>query len=158
VEQRAFGEEDRRDRLLHVLVPAPGFGGQDAPDVPDGGAVTVHQDAAVLAGLLGPGVRVEHRFRPGFGGFFFVVHGQAVVRAVDGSGATDGGGLVDEGGDARIAGIGSVAIEAGDPGAEVLLVETRLDRSAEQVARSGQAEGSRGAEPDESDERRESAA
>src|SRR5215510_316741 len=45
IEQREFPEGVRRGGWLPVLVPAPGYGGQDAPSNPD--AVTVHQDAAV---------------------------------------------------------------------------------------------------------------
>src|SRR5687768_9480271 len=75
VEQRSYTEAERRGRLLPVLVPAPGFGGDDAPSAD--GAVTVHQDAAVYAGLLEPGAETEHRFRTGFGGYLFVVHGEA---------------------------------------------------------------------------------
>src|SRR5713226_7478274 len=77
VEQRSFDEEDRRGRFLPVLVPAPGFGGPDAPASLD--AVTVHQDAAMYATLLEPGADVTHRFRDGFSGYLFVVHGEAHV-------------------------------------------------------------------------------
>src|SRR2546430_4554243 len=73
IEQRSFTEESRRDALRPVLVPAEGYGAADAPRAAD--AVTVHQDAAVYAGLLGPGLAVRHRFRPGFRGYLFVVHG-----------------------------------------------------------------------------------
>lgn len=119
VEQRSFSEDERRNVLRPVLVPAPGFGGPSAPSA--AGAVTVHQDAAVYASLLDPGATVEHAFRPQFGGYFFVVHGEA---RVDGAGAA--GGLADEGGAAKIGPIQSVRVTAGSPGAEILLVETRL--------------------------------
>jgi redox-sensitive bicupin YhaK (pirin superfamily) len=114
VEQRSYSEDGRRGRLLPVLVPAAGFGGDDAPNAD--GAVTVHQDAAVYAGLLEPGAEIEHRFRTGFGGYFFVVHGEAELE----------GGLVDEGGAARIADVAALRIRAAEGGAEVLLVETRV--------------------------------
>jgi hypothetical protein len=119
VEQRSYSEDERRGRLLPVLVPAPGFGGDDAPSA--AGAVTVHQDAAVYAGLLEPRSEVEHRFRTGFGGYLFVVHGEAELE----------GGRVDEGGAARIADVPELHIRAGQAGAEVLLVETRV--SAEEA-------------------------
>src|SRR3989449_10092506 len=61
VEQRSYSGPSRRDVLKPVLVPAPGYGGDGAPAAAD--AVTVHQDAAVHPGLLGPAGRVEHRFR-----------------------------------------------------------------------------------------------
>ena len=118
IEQRSFGEDDRRGRFLPVLVPAPGFGGPDAPTSAD--AVTVHQDAAMYATLLEPGAGVTHRFRDGFNGYLFVVHGEADV-------STDG--ALDEGGAAKIEGEHQVTIHAGDAGAEALLVETRaVDR------------------------------
>lgn len=111
VEQREFPADARRGRLVPVLVPAPGFGSDGSP-APDG-VVTVHQDAVVYAGLLDPKVKLEHRFRPGFGGYLFVVHGALAKPAVD------------EGGAAKIIDENAVTLEAGDRGAEVLLVETR---------------------------------
>jgi hypothetical protein len=145
VEQRSYTADERRNRLLPVLVPAAGFGGADAPALPDGGAVTVHQDAALYAGLLEPGVKVEHRFRKGFGGYLFVVHGEVDVAGGpadsagpddrggqdDEGGRVDAGGRVDEGGAARIGDVETIRLRAGDAGAEILLVETRLDRAAE---------------------------
>lgn len=118
VEQRSFSSEERRRRLRPVLVPAPGYGGEDAPWAD--GAVTVHQDAALYAGLLDPGWRLVHRFRSGFGGYFFVVHGGATVRA------GSAGGEVDDGGAAKIGTVEAIDVIAGPAGAEVLLVETRL--------------------------------
>jgi redox-sensitive bicupin YhaK (pirin superfamily) len=119
VEQRSFSEDERGNVLRPVLVPGRGFGGPGPPSAAD--AVTVHQDAAMYASLLEPGAAVEHAFQPGFGGYFFVVHGEAQV---DGAGAA--GGLVDEGGAAKIGPIESVRVAAGSRGAEILLVETRL--------------------------------
>jgi hypothetical protein len=118
IEQRSFSDDDRRGRLLPVLVPAPGYGGQDAPASSD--AVTVHQDAAVYATLLDPGEAANHRFRPDFGGYLFVVHGDSHVAG------GDAGGDVDEGGAAKIIDEPAVTIRAHDDGAEVLLVETRM--------------------------------
>ena len=118
IEQRSFSEEARRGRWLPVLVPATGYGGSDAPANPD--AVTVHQDAAVYATLLAPGQGVMHRFRPGFQGYLFVVHGTAQV-------ATDGdAGELDEGGAAKVTGDPEISVRARDDGAELLLVETRV--------------------------------
>jgi redox-sensitive bicupin YhaK (pirin superfamily) len=114
IEQREFSTQARRNVLRPVLVPADGFGGDGAPKATD--AVTVHQDAAVYAGLLDPRTKVRHEFRPGFDGYLFVVHG-SLVRPV-----------LDEGGAAKIQGEPSIELEAGPEGAEVLLVETRSSR------------------------------
>ena len=122
IEQHSFSPAERQGRLLPVLVPAPGYGGPDAPTNPD--AVTVHQDAAVYAALLAPGQGVTHQFREGFNGYLFVVHGEAHV-------ATDrDAGEVDAGGAAKIVGEPETTIRSGTNGAEILLVETRaIDRS-----------------------------
>jgi redox-sensitive bicupin YhaK (pirin superfamily) len=116
VEQRSFSDEERRDRLLPVLVPAPGYASPDGPRAEN--AVRVHQDAALYAGLLSPGVAVSHRFRAGCGGYLFVVHGAASA----------GGAAVEEGGAAKIGRVEAIEVKAGASGAEVLLVETRLGR------------------------------
>jgi redox-sensitive bicupin YhaK (pirin superfamily) len=116
VEQREFDEASRRGRLKPVLVPAPGFGGEDAPKTAD--AVTVHQDAAVYAGLLDPNAEVRHRFRKGFGGYLFVVHGELAEPKLD------------EGGAAKIWNEDTIVIRAAGAGAEVLLVETRTPENA----------------------------
>jgi redox-sensitive bicupin YhaK (pirin superfamily) len=121
IEQHSFSAEERRGGWLPVLVPAPGYGRADAPVNPD--AVTVHQDAGVYATLLDPGQAVTHRFRPGFQGYLFVVHGDAHV-------ATDADALeIDRGGAVKIEGEPEVAVRARHGGAELLLVETRaVDR------------------------------
>jgi redox-sensitive bicupin YhaK (pirin superfamily) len=115
IEQREFAAEARRNVLKPVLVPAQGFGGEDPPRAND--AVTVHQDAAVYAGLLDANKKVRHRFRTGFGGYLFVVHGSLVRPELD------------EGGAAKIQDEPALDVEAGPRGAEVLLVETRIARA-----------------------------
>jgi quercetin 2,3-dioxygenase len=122
VEQRSFEESERLGRWLPVVVPAPGYEGPGVPTNPD--AVTVHQDAAIYATLLTPGQEVSHRFRAGFNGYLFVVHGDAHV-------ATDGdAGELDEGGAAKLVVERGVSVRARDAGAELLLVETRaVDRA-----------------------------
>lgn len=119
LEQRTFSDEERRGRLRPLLVPAPGYGGADAPQI--AGAVTVHQDAALYGGLLDPGRHAVVRLRKGFGGYALVVHGEATVRA-EGADA----GVIDEGGAAKIRGLERVEFVAAERGAELLLVETRL--------------------------------
>jgi quercetin 2,3-dioxygenase len=122
IEQREFPDEVRRGRWVPVLVPGEGYAGPGAPASPD--AVTVHQDAAVFATLLGPGELLTHQFRPGFQGYLFVVHGSARVAA-----GSDEGDL-DEGGAAKVVGERSLDVRAGPAGAELLLVETRaIDRA-----------------------------
>jgi len=112
IEQRSFTAESRRNVLKPVLVPAEGYGRDGAPGAAD--AVTVHQDAAVYAGLLEAGRSVTHAFRAGFGGYLFVVHGSLARPKLD------------EGGAAKIVEERELLIEAGPDGAEILLVETRL--------------------------------
>src|SRR5262249_55112999 len=121
MDQREFSEDSRRGRLAPVLVPAEGFGGPDAPSDP--AAATVHQDASVYAGLLDAGDSVTHRFREGFGGYAFVVHGGASLAG------KEGGGDLDEGGAAKVTDEDELTIQAGPGGAEVLLVETKRRRS-----------------------------
>jgi len=115
IEQREFPADARRNVLKPVLVPAQGFGGGGAPHAAD--AVTVHQDAAVYAGLLDMKTEARYDFRSGFGGYLFVVHGSLVRPELD------------EGGAAKIVNEPSLELEAGPAGAEVLLVETRTSRT-----------------------------
>ena len=118
VEQHSFPEAERSRRFLPVVVPAAGYAGPDAPVNPD--AVTVHQDAAVYATLLGPAGSATHRFRQGFDGYLFMVHGDAELETPGGSGT------LDEGGAAKIMGEPEVTVRTGRNGAEALLVETIL--------------------------------
>ena len=115
IEQREFAEDVRRNILKPVLVPASGFGSEGAPRAND--AVTVHQDAAVYAGVLEASKKARHEFRAGFGGYLFVVHGGLVRPELD------------EGGAAKILDEPALDLEAGPEGAEVLLVETRTARA-----------------------------
>src|SRR6185312_13442244 len=85
IEQREFSTQTRQNVLRPVLVPADGFGGDGAPKADD--AVTVHQDAAVYAGLLDAKTKVRHEFRPGFAGYLFVVGGALVRPELDEGGA-----------------------------------------------------------------------
>ena len=116
VEQRSFSDEERRNVMRAVLVPAPGFGADGAPSAED--AVTVHQDAAVYASLLDPGASVSLSLRPGFGGYLFVVHGD--LERLGQAGA------LAEAGAARITDEPEIELRAGSMGAELIVVETRL--------------------------------
>ncbi len=120
VEQRSFDEDERRGKWSPVLVPADGYGGVDAPS--DSNAVRVHQDAVVHATLLEPEASATHRFRDGFGGYLFVVHGDVHVSAGEDAGELDAGGA------AKIVEEPEATIRAGSAGAEALLVETRTGR------------------------------
>jgi hypothetical protein len=117
VEQASFPESERRKRWLPVLVPAPGYGRQDQPM--NSAAVTVHQDAAVYATLLAAGESLTHRFRDGFDGYLFVVHGEISITT------PQGGSVLDEGAAAKVMREPELAVRAGSAGAEALLVETR---------------------------------
>lgn len=119
LEQRTFDQASRRGHWLPVVVPAPGYGGSDAPSNP--GAVTVHQDAAIYATLLAPGMKLRHRFRRGFDGYVFVVSGAGHVASDSDAGELDAGGA------AKIEGETEITIRARDLGAEALLVETRAN-------------------------------
>jgi len=116
VEQRSFSDEERRNALRPVLVPAPGFGADGAPSAED--AVTLHQDAAVYASLLDPGASVSLSLRPGFGGYLFVVHGD--LERLGQAGA------LAEAGAARITDEPEIELRAGSIGTELIVVETRL--------------------------------
>jgi redox-sensitive bicupin YhaK (pirin superfamily) len=117
VEQHSFDEGSRRGGWTPVVVPAPGFGGPDAPTADY--AVTVHQDAIVYATVLDVGQAASHRFRAGFIGYLFAVHGTAHVPSDDDAGALTAGSA------AKVVGEAEVTVRAGDEGAELLLVETR---------------------------------
>jgi redox-sensitive bicupin YhaK (pirin superfamily) len=112
VEQREYPPSERRNRLRAVLAPADGFAGADAPAAD--GAVRVHQDAAVYAGLLDPSASVTHRMRSGHPAYLFVVHGSADLR---------GAGAMEEGSAAALVDEREVAVTAGPNGAELLLVD-----------------------------------
>jgi hypothetical protein len=69
VEQRQYGEEDRRNRLLRFL----------RPDGTDGDGISVHRDVSMYVSQIEPGVAVEHTFGEGRGGYFYLISGNAEV-------------------------------------------------------------------------------
>ena len=69
VEQRAFTEEDRTDRLLPAITPE------------GGDAVKVHGEASVLIARLTPGTEVKHAFPAGTGGYLYVIEGDLALDA-----------------------------------------------------------------------------
>jgi redox-sensitive bicupin YhaK (pirin superfamily) len=102
-EQKAFPADERRGRLR--LVAAPG-----GPD----GALSIHQDVRVYAGLLAPGERARLELAPGRGAWVQVARGKVRVNGVE-LGAGDGAALEEE---------ASVEVE-GVEDAEVLAFDLR---------------------------------
>lgn len=82
-EQKAFSEEERRNRLRVVA-------SRDGRE----GSVTVHQDVSLLAGLLDPGARVTHPLATGRHAWVHVARGSVrlggqVLSAGDGAAVSD---------------------------------------------------------------------
>jgi redox-sensitive bicupin YhaK (pirin superfamily) len=69
IEQRQYGEEDRRNRLLQILRPV---GTQ-------GDGVTVHHEVRMFVSRLDRAVSVEHDFDEGRGGYFYLISCEAEV-------------------------------------------------------------------------------
>ena len=70
-EQRAFSDEEKRDRLRLIA-------SRDGRD----GSVTIHQDASVYAALLTQGQVVTHAFGTGRGGWLQVVKGSVTLNRI----------------------------------------------------------------------------
>jgi len=103
VEQKVFTTEDRTNRLLKAI------------SGDDGDAVLVHQDAAVYVSHLEPGVKAEHTFAPGHGGYLYVIEGS--LRLNDEKLGT--------GDAAKIVGEPKITLEADAP-TELMLVEVQV--------------------------------
>ncbi len=103
LQQHTFTTEERTDRLLKVIGPA-------ASD-----PVRVHQDAAVFVGRLSPGTAVTHDFRPGRGGYFYLIEGRARV----------GGEELSTGDAAKVQDDAQLRIDANDV-SELILVDVPL--------------------------------
>lgn len=69
-EQKRFTRDERKDRLLPVIVPE---------GLADGGALHIHQDASIYVSSLSGGARVEHELAPGRKAYLFVIEGDASV-------------------------------------------------------------------------------
>lgn len=67
-EQKQFKKEERKDRLLPVIVPE---------NIANGGALHIHQDASIYVSSLSKGAKVEHRLAPGRKAYLFVIEGAA---------------------------------------------------------------------------------
>ncbi len=73
VEQRVFTREERTNRLLQVVAPLRGNGSNAAA----GGALEVHQDAAVYVASLEPGKEVAHHIGADRGAYVYLIEGEA---------------------------------------------------------------------------------
>lgn len=102
-EEKKFSDEEKRNRLRVVA----------APDGRDG-AVTVHQDAVLYAGVLDNGVSVNHELAPGRKAWLQVARGTAEIN----------GQSLESGDGVAIADEASLTITGRD-GAEVLLFDLR---------------------------------
>ena len=69
-EQKQFDKEERRDRLLPVIVPE---------DATDGGALRIHQNASIYVSSLTKGAKVKHELASGRKAYLFVIEGDASV-------------------------------------------------------------------------------
>ncbi len=100
-EQKAFGEDEKRDRLRLVASPD---GAQ--------GSLHLHQDARVFATVLGNGAEVRHRLLPGRHAWVQVVRGTVDL----------GGTMLAEGDGAAVSGEPEVSLRAASE-AEALLFD-----------------------------------
>ena len=105
LDQRQFTVEDRHNRLLQIL----------RPEGAEGSGVTVHQDASVYVSQLDPKVAVEHEFRRGRGGYFYLIQGDIELN----------GERLSSGDAAKVLGEGLLRIRALEP-SELILVDTPL--------------------------------
>jgi redox-sensitive bicupin YhaK (pirin superfamily) len=69
-EQQRFTEQERRDRLLPIVVAEGASGGN---------AVHIHQDASLYVSSLGAGRQVEHALGSGRKAYLFVIDGSVTV-------------------------------------------------------------------------------
>ena len=105
VEQRQHTVEERTNRLLRIV----------KPEGAEGAGVTVYQDASVYAAHLEAGVEVEHAFREGRGGYFYLISGSLLLN----------GEALATGNAAKIAGRGLLRLKASEA-SELLVVDTPL--------------------------------
>ena len=101
-EQKHFGAEDKRGRLRVVA-------SKDGRE----GSVTIHQDAAVHAGLLGPGQLTDAALAPSRLAYLHVARGNLLLDDTP-LGAGDG---------AKISATRSLHLTGADGGAEILLFD-----------------------------------
>jgi redox-sensitive bicupin YhaK (pirin superfamily) len=105
VEQRQYGEEDRRNRLLSIL----------RPEGSDGEGVSVHRDVSMYVSRLEPGISVEHQLGEGRGGYFYLISGATNVNEEQ----------LSTGDAAKILGAGLFRVQATET-SELIFVDTPL--------------------------------
>jgi redox-sensitive bicupin YhaK (pirin superfamily) len=105
LEQQQFSAEDRHNRLLQVL----------RPEGTEGSGVTVHQNASAYVSALDPEIAVEHEFRQGHGGYFYLIQGAIELN----------GERLTTGDAAKVLREGLLRIRALEP-SELILVDTPL--------------------------------
>ena len=71
-EQRQFGREERKNKLLQVIVPEYANDGQ---------ALHIHQDAAIYFSTLSAGSKVEHKLAQGRKAYVFVIDGKVQLNS-----------------------------------------------------------------------------
>ena len=71
-EQRQFGREERKNKLLQVIVPEYANDGQ---------ALHIHQDAAIYVSTLSAGSKVEHKLAQGRKAYVFVIDGKVQLNS-----------------------------------------------------------------------------
>ena len=103
LQQRTFTTGERTDRLLKVIGPL------------SSDPVHVHQDAGVYVSRLSPGTTVAHDFRPGRGGYLYLIEGRAAVGSEE----------LSTGDAAKIRDEATLRIEAADT-SELILVDVPL--------------------------------
>jgi hypothetical protein len=105
IEQRQYGEDDRRNRLLQIL----------RPEGTEGGGVTVHQDASMYVSHLEPDHSLAHDIRRGHVGYFYLISGVLTLN----------GASLRSGDAAKLTADGRLELTAHEP-SELLLVDTTL--------------------------------
>jgi hypothetical protein len=85
------------------------------PDGTEGSGVTVHQDASMYVSRLDPEVTLEHGFRQGRGGYFYLIQGAIELN----------GERLTTGDAAKVLGEGLLRIRALEP-SDLILVDTPL--------------------------------
>lgn len=101
-DQKAFADEEKKNRLRLVAAE----NGRD-------GALTIHQDADIYAGLLDAGAEVAHDLKKGRLSWVQVARGSVTVA----------GEALEQGDGVAIADVGRIDIRGGSNGAEVILFD-----------------------------------